>query len=68
VERGLGDRSVTETRVRDAEGKVKTFRTLDARSSTFGDDLKYVFGKNVAKARRDNKKVTGSNDVAPRKR
>jgi len=59
--------SVVERRVRDAEGQVKTLRTLDAGSSTFGNDLLYVFGKNVAKARRDNKRVTGSTDSVVRK-
>ena len=56
--------AVTEKRVRGADGKVKTLRTLDAGSRTFGADLEYVFGRNVAKARRDNKRVIGANDVA----
>jgi hypothetical protein len=60
--------SVTEKRVRDTEGQVKTLRTLDAGSRTFGDDLQYVFGKNVAKARRDNKRAIGAADVVIGKR
>jgi hypothetical protein len=60
--------SVTEKRVRDAEGQVKTLRTLDAGSRTFGQDLRYVFGKNVAKARRVNKRVIGTADVVVAKR
>ncbi len=60
--------AVIETRVRGATGQFKTLRTLDARSVTFGDDLKYVFSKNVAKARRDNKRTVGANDVAIAKR
>lgn len=59
--------SVTEKRVRDTDGRLKTLRTLDTGSPTFGEDLRYVFGRNVAKARRDNKKVTGSTDVVPAK-
>ncbi|MGH6921274.1 MAG: hypothetical protein ACREJ0_26660 [Geminicoccaceae bacterium] len=55
--------SVTEKRVRDTGGQVKTLRTLDAGSRTFGDDLRYVFSKNVAKARRDNKRAIGTADV-----
>jgi hypothetical protein len=55
--------SVTEKRVRNASGQVKTLRTLDAGSRTFGADLQYVFGKNVAKARRDNKRTVGAADV-----
>jgi hypothetical protein len=51
---------VVEKRVLSGEGKVKILRQLDLRSSTFGTDLQYVFSKNVAKARRDNKRITGS--------
>lgn len=60
--------SVGEKRVRDTDGKVKTLRTLNAASKSFGSDLQYVFGKNVAKARRENKRITGLNDVVPTKR
>jgi hypothetical protein len=63
-----GATSVTEKRVRGPEGQMKTVRTLDAGSRTFGDDLQYVFSKNVAKARRDNKRVVGTTDVAIAKR
>jgi hypothetical protein len=59
---------VAKNRVRDAEGHVKTLYTLDLGSPTFGADLQYVFGRNVAKARRDNKRVTGSADIAGGKR
>jgi hypothetical protein len=65
---GRGKTSVTEKRVRDTDGQVKTLRTLDAGSPTFGTDLQYVFGKNVAKARRDNKRAIGTTDVAIAKR
>jgi hypothetical protein len=57
-----------EKRVRDTEGHVKTLRTLDAGSRTFGGDLQYVFGKNVAKARRENKQAIGTTDVVIGKR
>ena len=60
-------RTVAEKRVRDTAGQVKTLRVLDIGSETFGDDLQYVFGKNVAKARRDNKRLLGTSDVAPRR-
>jgi hypothetical protein len=36
--------------------------TIDATSPTFGDDLRHTFEKNVAKARRENKKKFGSPD------
>lgn len=60
--------SVSEKRIRDGDGQVKTLRTIDIGSSSFGEDLKYVFGRNVAKARRDNKRITGRTDVAVTKR
>lgn len=41
-----------------------TLLALDAHSSSFGQDLRYVFGRNVAKARRENKRLTGSADLA----
>lgn len=42
--------------------------TIDATSPTFGDDLRRAFEKNVAKARRENKKKFGSPDPQPSKR
>ncbi len=60
--------AVTEKRIRDVGGQVKTLRTLDARSKTFGSDFQYVFSKNVAKARRENKRATGAADFAIAKR
>jgi hypothetical protein len=60
--------AVARTRVRDAEGHVKTLYTLDLGSPTFGDDLQYVFSRNVARARRDNKRVIGLADVTVGKR
>ncbi len=59
--------SVVEKRVRGADGQIKILRTLDIRSATFGDDLRYVFGRNVEKARRDNKRIIGTTDVVVRK-
>ena len=56
-------RTVTEQRVRDNDGKSKTLRKLDIGSKTFGEDLLYVFGKNVAAARRDNEKIIGAADL-----
>lgn len=42
--------------------------TIDATSPTFGDDLRRIFEKNVAKARRENKKKFGSPDPQPSRR
>ena len=59
---------MTQKRVRDASsGQFLTVRTIDGQSKTLGRDLDYVFSKNVAKARRDNKAVTGVADRAPAK-
>ena len=60
--------TVVEKRVRDNVGQVKTVLTLDVGSPTFGAELQYVFGKNVAKARRENKRIIGSADVVVAKR
>ena len=66
--KGKKDSSVTEKRVRSADtGQLVTVRTLDGGSKTFGKDLTYVFTRNVAKARRDNKKVLGVTDRVPSK-
>ena len=58
--------AIGKKRLVGAEG-VRTLRTLDAGSKTFDSDLTYVFGKNVEKARRENKAVAGVADIAPRK-
>ena len=60
--------SVGKKRVTTAAGERKTVFTLDANSPSFEDGLQYVFARNVAKARRDNKRIAGVADVAPRKR
>ncbi len=63
---GVRGANVTQKRVRDARtGGFLTVRTIDAQSKTLGNDLNYVFTRNVAKARRDNKAVTGVVDRAP---
>lgn len=61
-------RSVGKKRVLKTEGGWKTVRTLDANTAVFEEGLRYVFTKNVAKARRDNKRVLGAADIAPPKR
>ena len=57
--------TVGQKRVRSENGKFLTLRTVKTESKSFGSDFSYVFGKNVAKARRENKRVTGSTDVVP---
>ena len=62
---GSDNASVGEKRVRDSDGKLRTLVTIDLFGKNFGNDLDYVFKKNVAKARRENKRVTGVADRAP---
>jgi hypothetical protein len=54
--------SVREKTLRDSEGRAVRVLTIDANSPTFSDDLTVVFRRNVAKARRENKKLFGSAD------
>lgn len=55
-------RAVSKTRVRDSSGKLVQVFTIDADSPTFDDDLTYAYKANVARARRENKKMFGSPD------
>jgi hypothetical protein len=48
--------------VHGPDGRKKEVMLLDLNSATFDDDLTYVFERNVAKARRENKKLLGSAD------
>jgi hypothetical protein len=64
---GAKGAAVAKKRVRNSEGQIRTVMTLDVDSKTFGNDFTYVFGRNVAKARRENKRVTGVADRAPDK-
>lgn len=58
--------SVSETRKRGRDGKLFVIKTVDAESPTLTEDLTYVFNSNVAKARRENKRLFGSADRAPK--
>jgi hypothetical protein len=65
--KGRSDTTAVATRrIRSGQGEVKTLRTIDVDSRTFGSDLRYVFERNVAKARRENKRITGANDGVPK--
>ena len=57
---GKKPKGVTSKRVTTAEGDQVTIRAIDANSPTFGDDLLYVFARNVEAARRENKAVLGT--------
>jgi hypothetical protein len=49
--------TVSKKSIRTASGATITVRRLDGDSETFSDDFRYVFEKNVEKARRENKKL-----------
>ena len=53
-------RAVRQKLLRDSGGRNVRVLSLDANSATFIDDLTAVFERNVAKARRENKKLFGS--------
>jgi hypothetical protein len=59
---------VVKKRVRNSEGQIGNISSVDARSDTFSEDLLYVFGRNVAEARRENKITTGKADGVVKKR
>lgn len=65
----LGKKSgaVTMKRIKTPDGEAITLHTVSAESRTFPEDLSYVFRKNVKKARKANKQVTGSADRASAK-
>jgi hypothetical protein len=52
-------RAVREKHLRRADGRSVRVLALDANSATFSDDLTAVFERNVARARRENKKLFG---------
>ena len=60
--RRKGKTSVREKRLHRADGTIARVLSIDANSPTFDDDLTYIFERNVAKARRENKKLFGSAD------
>jgi hypothetical protein len=63
VDKRAGVGTVIEQQVYDRDGRLKTVFTVDARSATLGNDLRYAFEKSVAKARQENKKKFGSADA-----
>ena len=60
--------STTIKRSRDADGKLVSLHVINLSSRTIDQDLTYAFGRNVARARAENKKVIGTADGQPTKR
>jgi hypothetical protein len=59
--------SVGKKSVTTPDGDRKTVWTLDVYSPSFEEGMLYLFRRNVAKARRENKRVLGVTDVVPPK-
>jgi hypothetical protein len=53
---------IAKTRVRNHAGRYVDVFTVDANSPSFDNDLTRVFSRNVAAARRENKRLFGSAD------
>jgi hypothetical protein len=61
-------RAIGKKRVATPDGGWKTVRTLDINSPNFDEAFLHVFRSNVAKARRENKRLLGVADFVPSKR
>jgi hypothetical protein len=59
--------SVVSKSVHKPSGERTRILSVDANSPTFGNDLSIIFQRNVAKARRANKKKFGSPDRVAQK-
>jgi len=68
VKAGKRPATVGAATVRTESGKKKSVLTVEANSASFGSDFLYVFKKNVAAARSENKKRTGSPEGVQRRR
>jgi hypothetical protein len=62
-----GRSSVVSKRIHTPSGERVKILSVDANSPTFGNDLSIIFERNVAKARRANKKKFGSPDRVTQK-
>lgn len=59
--------SVVSKSIHKPSGERTKILSVDANSPTFGNDLSIIFERNVAKARRANKKKFGSPDRVAQK-
>ncbi len=55
--------NVRTKRTRDGLGRPRTLQLVDANSATLGVDLLVVFRRNVARARRENRRLLGRSDA-----
>lgn len=59
---GAKGSNARKRRIKTAEGKTREQWVVDFSSDTIDADFTYVFGLNVARARRENKRLIGSAD------
>lgn len=59
---GAKGSNAKKRRFRNRDGKVEEQWVIDFASDTIMRDMTYVFGQNVAHARRENKRLLGSSD------
>jgi hypothetical protein len=64
---GSRSKGVVVKVTRDGNGDRLHLRTVDAASATLSEDITEVFAKNVAKARRENRKLFGTAEYAPKR-
>ena len=62
--RAIRTATLHKQRVKDENGQVRTVYRLDAGSGRFDVEFSKAFQLSVAKARKENKRLTGSADVA----
>ena len=65
--KGIRGLNVDVRWVRNPEGRLIKKFIIDSNSPTFDADLTYVFQRNVARARRENKRLFGSPDGFPKR-
>lgn len=63
-ERAIKRATLERQRLVGEDGQIRTFYRLDASSGRFDVEFSKAFKLSVAKARKENKRVTGSPDVA----
>ena len=63
-DRAIKRATLAKQRITDEHGRVRTVYRLDASSGRFDVEFSKAFKLSVAKARKENKRLTGSPDVA----
>jgi len=64
--KALVSKKLSKKRFKASSGRYAHVAVLDANTASFGSDLLEVFRENVAKARKENMRLFGSPDRAPK--